>query len=130
MKRTLIVITTCLAILCLAALSLAADKKTKPGKLTGSWEGTATSTMQGEFAITMQLEQNGEVVTGSISAPEGSAEISSGTFKKNKLDIRLETPEATYSVTGTLRKGELSGEWSGDNGDKGTWQVKKRVEPK
>ena len=130
MKRTLIVINTCLAILCLAIFGLGADKKTKPGKLTGSWEGAATSTQQGEFAITMMLEQIGEVVTGSVSAPEGTAEISSGTFKKNKLQFRIEAPETIYTVTGNLRKGELSGEWSNDTGDKGSWQVKKKVEPK
>jgi len=130
MKRALITITTCLAILCLAALNLAAAKESKPGKLTGSWEGMATSTQQGEFAITMELEQNGEEVTGSLSAPEGTAEISSGTFKKNKLEFRLDAPEATYTVTGNLRKGELSGVWSSDAGDKGTWQIKKRIEPK
>jgi hypothetical protein len=130
MKRALIVFGTCLPILCLAAFSLAADGEAKPGKLTGSWEGTATSAQQGEFPITMELEQNGEAVSGSISAPEGTAEISSGTFKENKLEFRVDAPEATYTVTGSLRKGELSGEWSSDTGEKGTWQVKKKVEPK
>jgi hypothetical protein len=129
MKRALIVLGTCLPILCLAAFSLAAGEEAKSGKLTGSWEGTATSAQQGEFPITMELEQNGEAVSGSITAPEGTAEIPSGTFKKNKLEFRIEAPEATYTVTGNLRKGELSGEWSNDAGDKGTWKAKKK-EPK
>jgi hypothetical protein len=130
MKRAFIFFGTCLTILCLAILCLAADGEAKPGELTGSWEGTATSAQQGEFPITMELEQNGETVTGSITAPDGTAGISSGTFKKNKLEFRIDAPEATYTVTGTLRKGELSGEWSSDAGEKGTWQVKKKAEPK
>jgi hypothetical protein len=130
MKRALIVFGTCLPILCLAAFSLAIDEEAKSGKLTGSWEGTATSAQQGEFPITMELEQNGEAVSGSISAPEGTAEISSGTFKKNKLELSIQAPEATYTVSGNLHNDVLSGEWSSDTGEKGTWQVKKKTEPK
>jgi hypothetical protein len=130
MKRPLIVVASCLAILCLAAFSMAADQNAKPGKLTGSWEGTATNAQQEEFDITLQLVQNGEVITGSISSPDGSADISSGSFRNNKLEVRIETSDAAYTVTGNLRDDVLSGQWSSDTGEKGTWHAKKKAEPK
>ena len=124
MKRNLKLV--CLVVVCLAAFAAAADKKSKTGgALTGTWECTSHGSSQGDMPFTLYLEQNKEEVTGSVSSPIGGTEISSGTFKKKLLEIEINTPDRNYKLTGTLKKGLLSGEWSSDN-EKGTWEGKKQ----
>jgi len=123
MKRNLMLV--CLVVLCLAAFANAADKKSKAGGvLTGSWECTSHGSSQGDMPFTLYLEQNKEVVTGSVSSPMGGTEISSASYKKKILEIEIDTPDRNYKLTGSLKKGQLSGTWSSDN-EKGTWEGKK-----
>jgi hypothetical protein len=124
MRRNLKLV--CLLVLCVAAFAVAAEKKPKPGPLTGTWECTSHGGSQGDMAVTLILEQNHDVVTGSVSSPMGGTQITSGSFKKNVLEIQLDTPEGIYRITAKLKKGELTGEWSSDT-DKGTWEGKKQA---
>jgi hypothetical protein len=78
------------------------------------------------MSVTLYLEQNHEVVTGSVSSPMGGAQITSGSFKKNVLEIEIDTPEGTYRIAGKLKNGTLAGEWSSDT-EKGTWEGKKQA---
>jgi len=116
----------CLLVVCVAAFAAAAEKKaTKGGTLTGTWECTSHGSSQGDMPFTLYLEQNKDVVTGSVSSPIGGTDISSGSFKKGHLEIEISAPERTYKLTADLKKGQLSGEWSSDN-EKGTWEGKKQ----
>jgi hypothetical protein len=128
MKRTLSVVAVCLAALCLAASVKGKDKQPKPGKMTGTWECMSHGSSQGDMPFTLHLEQMDDSVTGSISSPIGGTEITSATFKKNKLDIRLETPNGTYVLSAKLKKGQLTGEWSHEVGESGTREGKKQAE--
>jgi hypothetical protein len=79
--------------------------------------------------FTLYLEQNKEVVTGSVSSPMGGTELTSATFKKKTLEIHIDTPNGNYLVIGKLKKKkQLSGTWSIDGGENGTWEGKKAVE--
>lgn len=127
MKRSLASITALLLILFVAGIATAAEKKPKPGKLTGAWECTSHGSSQGDMPFTLYLEHTKDVVTGSVSSPMGGTDITSGSYKNKKLEIRLETPQGTYVVTGKLKKRQLIGEWSHDAGEKGTWEGKKQV---
>jgi len=124
MTRKLTVV--CLAVLCVASLALANDKKPKPGPLTGTWECTSHGGSQGDMPATLYLEQNRDVVTGSVSSPMGGTQITSASFKKNVLEIQIDTPQGAYHITAKLKKGQLTGEWSTDN-EKGTWEGKKQA---
>ena len=127
MKRVFSPIVACLLVMCLAGFASAKEKKPKPGPLTAAWECMSHGGSQGDMPFTLYLEQTKETVTGLASAAMGSADITSGTYKKKKLDLRIETPQGTYLVTGKLKKGQLSGEWSIDNTtEKGTWEGKKQ----
>src|SRR3990170_1029772 len=126
MKRFVIQMGICLVVLSLASLILAAEKKVKPGPLTGTWECMSHGSSQGDMPFALYLEQNKEDVSGSVSSPIGGTQISSGAFKKKKLEIQIVAPGVTYTVAGKLRKGQLSGEWSNDGGEKGTWEGKKQ----
>jgi len=127
MKRNLKLV--CLLVVCVAALAAAAEKKSMGGALTGTWECTSHGSSQGDMPFTLYLEQNKDVVTGSVSSPIGGTEISSGSYKKKLLTIEINGGDRTYKLTGQLKKGQLSGEWSSDN-EKGTWEGKKQAATK
>ena len=123
MKRKLSYIVLCIMVLFAASLAIAKDKK---GPITGTWDCQAHGGSQGEMAVTLYLEQNKESVEGSISSTIGGTEISSGTFKRNMLEIHIDTPQGPYVLMGKFSKGTLSGTWSSDT-EKGTWEGNKQV---
>ncbi len=123
MKRKLSLIAICLTVLFMASLASAKDKKAGP--LTGTWDCQAHGGSQGDMAFTLYLTQNKETVDGSISSPIGGTQISSGTFRKNMLEIHLDTPQGNYVIMGKYKKGQMSGTWTSDT-DKGTWEGKKQ----
>jgi hypothetical protein len=77
--------------------------------------------------FTLYLEHMGDSISGSVSSPLGGTDITSGTFKKKNLEIRLETPNGTYVLTAKLKKGQLSGQWSLDAGESGIWEGKQQA---
>ncbi len=109
-----------------AAFAQGQGKKPKPGPLTGTWECTAHGGTQGDLPFTLYLEQTKDSVTGSVSSPMGGTQISAGTVKKNDIEIHFDTPQGNYQLTGQLKKGELSGKWSGET-ESGTWEGKKQA---
>lgn len=126
MQRSLRWAGVCLTILCAASFAPAKEKNPRPGRLTGTWECTSHGSSRGDMPFTLYLEQAKENVTGSVVSPIGEAHISSASFKKKDLEIHIETPQANYLLTGKLAKGQLSGNWSGEN-EKGTWEGKKQA---
>lgn len=125
MKRYFVVLAILFTLPGLAISAASAQKKPKPGPLTGTWECMSEGGEQGDMPFTLYLEQDKEVVTGSASAPIGSAQITSASFRKNVLEIHIDTPEGNYTIMGKLSKGQFSGTWSVDTGEKGTWEGKK-----
>ena len=75
--------------------------------------------------FTMKLKQKGETVEGSISTATGEINITSGSFKKNMLEIHCDTPDANYLVTGKLEQDQLSGHWAKGTEQEGAWEGKK-----
>jgi hypothetical protein len=125
MKRILTSLALSVAVLAFAGSLTAGTKKPKPGPLTGTWECMSHGGSQGDMPFTLYLEQNKEVVTGSVSSPMGGTDLTSAAFKKKTLEIHIDTPNGNYLVTGKLKKKQLSGTWSLDAGEKGTWEGKK-----
>jgi hypothetical protein len=123
MQRRIITIGMVMAILLGASVSIAKDKK---GNLTGTWDCQAHGGSQGDIAFTLFLQENKETVDGSIASPIGGTQITSGTFKRNILEIHLDTPQGAYILMGKFEKGKLSGTWSTDS-DKGIWEGKKQA---
>lgn len=134
MKRARITLIVCLTMLGLAGLMLAQDtksaqgtkeSKTKGGPVAGTWTCTAHGGSNGDIPFTLYLEQDNETVTGSVSSSMGDAEFSSATFKDGTLEIHIDGGDATYVLTAKLQNGQLSGQWSNGDTDKGTWEGKK-----
>ena len=126
MKRKLSLIAICLTVFLTATVSTAGAKKSKSGPITGTWECQAHGGSQGDMAFTLYLTQNKELVDGSISSPIGGTQISSGTYRRNMLEIHLDTPQGNYVIMGKYKKGQISGSWTSDS-DKGTWEGKKQA---
>jgi len=129
MKRGLSLAVVASVILSIAGLALAKDQKAEPGLLTGTWECTSHggphAGEQDETPFTLELEQSGEKVTGSVSSPQGGMEITSATFKNDVLEIHLDTPDGNYILTAKLKDGQLSGQTSHDGNPEGKWEGKK-----
>jgi len=123
-------ITLILVLMTLAAVAAGREKNPKPGPLTGTWECVAHGTSRGDMQFTLTLEQTGETVTGEVSSPIGSTELANATFRKKALSIHIETGGgAPYDLTATLKKGQLSGQWSHGN-EKGAWTGSKQAPTK
>jgi len=115
-----------LLIVGLPGSALARQKNPKPGPLTGTWECVAHGTSRGDLPFTLTLEQIGETVTGSVSSLIGSTEIANATFRKKSLSIHIESGQGeSYDLTGTFKKGQLSGQWAHGN-EKGAWDGAKQ----
>ncbi|MFB3923526.1 MAG: hypothetical protein ACE145_17525 [Terriglobia bacterium] len=125
MKRILTALAVCAILALCTSAAAAAEKKPKPGPMTGTWECMSHGSSQGDMPFTLYLEQNKEVVTGSVSSPMGGTEITSASFKDKTLEVHIDTSQGNYVVMGKLKKSELSGTWSVDGGEKGTWEGKK-----
>jgi hypothetical protein len=128
MKRAISSVGVVMALVALASLAVAAtEDKSKSGPVTGSWECTSHGGghEEGDTPFTLDLEQDGEKVTGSVSSPQGGMEITSATFKDNVLEIHLDTPDGNYVLKATLKEDQLKGDTTLDGNPKGTWEGKK-----
>jgi len=130
MKKIAVTVAVCLAVLCAAGAALGKEKKPKPGPMTGTWECTSHGSSQGDMPFTLYLEQTKESVTGSVSSPMGGTELTSASYVKKNLEIHIDTPQGNYVLMAKLAKGQLSGTWSVDTGEKGTWEGKKAAAQK
>lgn len=128
MNRNMRLLAAGLAVACLAAFTAAKEKNPKPGPLTGTWQCVAHGGSQGDMNFTLYLEQEGETVSGSVTSPIGSTELSTASFQKNKLEIEIDGGDTKYTLTATYKKGQLDGEWATDNHEKGAWEGKKSAE--
>jgi hypothetical protein len=61
-----------------------------------------------------------------VTWPSGEAQIKSGIFKDNQLEIHLDTPQGESVLTAKLEKSQLTGEWSSEGGQ-GAWEGKKQA---
>ncbi|MGE5325620.1 MAG: hypothetical protein ACM3NO_01165 [Deltaproteobacteria bacterium] len=125
MKLKAIASAILLVLLTFSVSATAGEKKPKPGPLTGTWECTAHGFSEGDLPFTLMLEQTGDQVTGSVESPRGGTGITSATYKKKVLEIRIEAPDGIYLLSATLKKDRLIGSWSRDP-EKGTWEGSKQ----
>ena len=115
-----------LLILAAAVLTFAQEKKAEEGALSGTWDCVAHLSGEDDIPFTMKLDQNGDVIGGSIATHDGELEIKSGSYKSGMLELHLESPDAKYSVTGKLQGEQFKGTWSKDpDGMQGEWEGKK-----
>lgn len=129
MNRRFVTLALCLLAFSLAGAGFARDKSGKPGPLTGTWNCTSHGGSRGDLEFTLTLEQDKDTVTGNVTSPIGSAELTNATYKDKALEIHIDSGQSEYVITGKLKDGKLSGEWAhGD--EKGAWEGKKEAPAK
>ncbi|HKT10478.1 MAG TPA: hypothetical protein VJW77_01500 [Terriglobia bacterium] len=113
--------------LCILALgvTLFGQEKTGSSPIVGTWTCVAHGGENGDVPFTLSLEQSSDGYTGSVSAPQGDADLSSVTFADNQLKITIDADEHNYALNATLDSGKLAGEWLVDGQKKGAWEGKK-----
>jgi hypothetical protein len=115
-----------LCVLPLFILAASCQAKEKAGSnVVGTWACVAHGGENGDVPFTLSIQQSAEGLTGTISAPQGDADLTSFTVQDNQIKIVIATDEHTYSLTATLAEGKLTGEWYQDGQKQGTWEGKK-----
>lgn len=116
-----------MSVLCILAFAVALQAKDKADSspVVGTWNCVAHGGENGDVSFTLYLQEASGSLTGTVSAPQGDADLTSVTFKDNKLKIDINTDDSNYSLTATLAGGKLAGEWSRDGQKQGTWEGKK-----
>jgi hypothetical protein len=82
-----------------------------PESLAGTYTGTATSA-NGEVAVTCELKIAGGKLTGTLDSGEGPIAITAGTLIDDRLVLTLDMGGMTGTITGTVTKGGLAGQWT------------------
>ena len=83
--------------------------------ISGKW-ALALETPNGTMAVELDLKQEGEAVTGSLTSEHASGKIGKGTFKDKKLnatatvDIQGNTTDVT--IEGTVDGDKMSGSFN------------------
>jgi hypothetical protein len=127
MNRRWLSMSICLFVLCLASTGIAKEKSGKPGPLMGTWECTLHGGPHDKLPFSLTLQHNGDIVTGSYSSPIGSGDLSTATYKAKAVELHIDADDGNWVLTGKLMKdGELSGDWTHGDSEKGTWDGKKQ----
>lgn len=110
-----------------AAIAMAGGqgKTANAGQITGSWTCVSHLGSGEDTKFTLDLQQDGEKVTGSVDSDRGGMDITTGTFKEDTLEIRLETPQGDYVIKGKLKDGQLAGAITLDGKPHANWEGKK-----
>lgn len=116
-----------MSVLCVLVfgLTLSAKEKANSSPLVGTWNCTAEDSQNGEIPFTLYLAQSSEGFTGSVSAPQGDADLTSVSFKDNHLKIDINGGDNDYTLTGTLANGKLTGTWYLNGQRQGAWKGSK-----
>ncbi len=95
--------------------------------ISGSWNSISV-TPNGELALGLDLIQDGEKVTGSLSSERGSVPLQAATFKDNKLQFDVDLGGTVYRVEGTLKENRFDGKWYPvAGGEGGTWNATRKT---
>jgi hypothetical protein len=100
------------------------------GGIAGAWSSVAV-TSQGELLFSLDLKQDGETITGTVSSELGALPIQAATFKSDTLQFDIDLNGTIYRTNAVLKDDKLSGRWVhvGTN-DGGAWSaIRKAAAP-
>ncbi len=93
----------------------------------GSWDSVAV-TPGGDLRAVLDVKQEGEGLTGTLSSDMGSIPVSAVTFKDGKFHFEVEVGGTVYAVDAELQEGALKGKWAPLGGETGgEWSATRRV---
>lgn len=90
--------------------------------VTGKWKIVSKDPEGNEIRVTMDLKQEGEKLTGSMTLDSGDvAPIMDGKVTGSEVAFKIPTGEGNFEVAGTLNGSEIKGTYKTPNGSKGTF---------
>lgn len=108
----------------------AAKGKAEAATPAGAWDGTA-ETPQGPQAFTLTLKVDSGKVTGDITLPEGTVQLSGGSWEKDELKLAFEHPSAgPVNLSGAFKEDKLAGTYTLNSGEGGGWQAARKTAAK
>lgn len=122
MKRIAIMPILLVSVFAIVAFTSQAKGKAAPSPVVGTWKCIAHGGPNGDLPFTLYIQQTAEGLTGTVSAPQGDTDLTSVTFKNHQIKIAINTNEHNYILTATLKDGKLTGKWSRDGQEEGTWK--------
>lgn len=78
--------------------------------VAGTWNCISV-TPNGDLALTLELKQEGDKVSGTIGSDRGTIPIQAASFKENKLQFDLDLGGTVYRVEGILKEIKIEGKW-------------------
>ena len=113
--------------LCLMLGTTAAMAQTDP--LTGTWTGSYGPNANHQNAVTVNLEWDGEALTGVVVQGENRVPLTEATFNPADNSVRMEASatgfrgEVNYTIEGTLDGNTLTGSWSHERTSDGSFML-------
>lgn len=125
MRRYAVMSVLCVLFFGIFVIPSPAKEKAGSSPIAGTWKCVAHGGPNGDIPFTLYLEQTSAGLAGSVSSPQGDADLTSVTFKDNQLKIAIDTDEDNYALRATLADGRLTGEWYRNGKKQGTWEGKR-----
>ncbi|HZT74989.1 MAG TPA: hypothetical protein VE996_15205 [Terriglobales bacterium] len=108
-----------LAFMLLAAFAWAAD-------LSGTWNGSSNSNQNGQRDFTMTFKQVNGALAGTLSVADGGdMPMEYLKFDGKNISFQVETEGGVYTIKGTVSGDKMSGTFSSDQNDTGTWTAER-----
>jgi hypothetical protein len=113
--------------LLLSASAVAATRgaQAKPD-ISGKYEGIAKGAGIGEVPLTAEIKNDNGKISGKLDIPQGTANITSGTFVDGKLSMKVDAAGTELTINGTFKDDKITGDWALE-GQTGTFELKKTV---
>jgi hypothetical protein len=79
--------------------------------VSGKYEGSAKTPGQAEMQLTLELKNEAGKVSGRMTTPQGSSDISEGSLADGKLSVKFGAAGKDGVMTGRIQDDKLVGEW-------------------
>lgn len=110
--------------------ALPSEDEPDAAKVAGRWECRAVRNADSRNFLVWELAAEMERISGRFdqATEYRVAFITGGTFRSNRLELRVEYLRDAYVLTGDWREGKLKGDWHRtDDEERGTWEATREV---
>src|SRR4051794_35104839 len=89
-----------------------ADSAASSDSVSGRYEGTARSRLQGNIHVVVQIRLNGEKITGMMNTPLGDFPVTDGSYTGGRVNIKFSAGDEAGTITGEYKDGSITGNFS------------------
>lgn len=94
--------------------------------ISGTWSGSSTGGDQGGMQFTMTFRTVNGALAGTLSTGDADMPLENLKLDGSSISFQLSTDSGVYKVTGTVDGDKMSGTYSSDAGQSGTWQAERQ----